>query len=85
MTTLSDALPLLTEIVQELNRAETKHPNWVGHGDIIYAAAIVQEECGEMIRASVQYVLEGGELAKVREEAIQTAAMCIRMIQNLPS
>lgn len=72
---------LILEIVMELDRATIKHPNWPD--DVIYQAAIVQEECGELMRAAVQLQLENGSEDAVKKEAIQTAAMCLRLLRNL--
>lgn len=69
------------QVIEEVIRAERKHPNWPG--DIIHASAIVNEESGELIRASLQYVYEDGSKEDLRKEAIQTAATCIRLLKNL--
>lgn len=77
------ALNILEEICEELFRAEIKFPYWPD--DIIHAAAIVNEESGELIRAAIQFTYEDGEIEEVKTEAIQTAAMCIRFLKNLNS
>ena len=73
------------EVIQmiqaELARAEIKHPSWPS--DQIHAAAIVTEECGELMRAAVQYELEKGSIENIEEEAIQTAATCIRLLKDI--
>lgn len=68
-------------ILEELQRAEAKHPKWPK--DVIHAAAIVSEESGELIRAAVQYTYEDGNKKDLEKEAIQTAATCIRFLKNL--
>lgn len=77
---LSDINDIFRDIIIEVNRAETKHPNWPS--DQVYAAAIVGEESGELMRAAVQYQMEGGEKNEIKLEAIQTAATCIRLLKN---
>ena len=71
----------ILEIRRELKRAEAKHPYWPK--DFVHAAAIVNEESGELIRAAIQLHYEGGQLEDLRKEAIQTAATCIRLLKNL--
>lgn len=73
---------IINLIIEELIRAELKHPDWPT--DVVYKAAIVSEESGELMRAAVQYEMEGGDIEDVRTEAIQTAATCIRLLLNLP-
>lgn len=68
-------------IRDEVARARTKHPTWP-RGDTLFSAAIVMEEAGELMRAAVQHRGEGGTLEACDEEAIQTAAMCIRFLQR---
>jgi NTP pyrophosphatase (non-canonical NTP hydrolase) len=81
---------ILDEILKELKRAKKKHPNWPDH--IVARAAIVSEEAGELVRASLIYKyersVEGSEeqllqIKEMRTEAVQTAAMCIRFLENL--
>lgn len=66
----------------ELKRAETKHP--VFPDDMFRQLAIMQEEAGEVTKAVLHYHYENGTLNDIREELIQTAAMCMRMLINLP-
>lgn len=71
----------IRSILVELERAQTIHPNWPF--DAIHGAAIVGEEAGELIRASLKYQYEKGTKEEMVEEAIQTAATCIRFLKNL--
>jgi hypothetical protein len=52
-------LHLQQEIAQELAKAEAKHPNWPTN--LIKQAAIVSEEAGELIRATLLHEDEGGQ------------------------
>lgn len=66
----------------ELESAKKKHPKWPK--DIIHKAAIVVEESGELIRSAIQYVFEKGRFYDMHHEAIQTGAMCLRFLNELP-
>lgn len=71
----------LEAIVNEYERAVSKHPDWPK--DAIHAAAIVAEESGELVRAALQYNYEQGEMQSIQNEAIQTGAMAVRMLRNI--
>ena len=67
----------------ELCRARRKFPTWPT--DPLHALAILGEEFGELTKAMVQATYEPGisSLADVKEEAIQTAAMAMRLLESL--
>lgn len=76
----------LALIEMELKKARAKHPFWPGSEskqDILFAASIVGEESGELIRAAVQYYGENGDADACFKEAIQTAAMCFRFLEGI--
>ena len=77
-----DRLQKYNPIDKELKRAEKKHPAWPPN--IFEQVAIVNEEAGEVTKAVLHYRRERGSLDEVKEELIQTAAMCMRMLKNLP-
>ena len=60
----------------EIALAQDKFPDFPT--DPIHAVAIVGEEAGESIQAALQAVYESGDTARIKEELIQTAAMCAR-------
>jgi hypothetical protein len=72
---------VIETVFDELRKAETKHPSWPT--DPIHAAAIVAEEAGELVQASIDhyYTVECKE--RIIKEAAQTAAMGIRLLINL--
>ena len=72
---------ILSDILQEVERAEGKHPDWPD--DVIHAVAIVAEESGEAVRAALNHVYHGGAIDDVCTELVQTAATCIRALDNL--
>jgi len=67
-------------IDSELEKAREKLPFWPE--DVIHGAAILGEEAGEVIKAALQYRYEGGKREEIFKEAIQTAAMAIRLLEN---
>ena len=70
-------------VAKELRKARAKFPRWPD--DPIHAAAVVQEEAGELGKAALQSVYEPDKsgMVEVRAEAIQTAAMALRLIENI--
>lgn len=66
-------------MTDELMKAIAKHPNWP-EDNIIHCAAIVSEESGELIRATLQLHYESGSIDEVEKEAIQTGAMALRFL-----
>ena len=67
--------------VGELENAEKKHPNWPV--DPVHAAAIVNEEAGELIRAALNYNYENKPYFEMTDEAIQVGAMALRFLLNI--
>ena len=72
---------IYNEIDAELKFAKTKHPDFPT--DMFQQLAIMQEEAGEVTKAVLHYHFEYAHLTDVKNELIQTAAMCIRMLENL--
>jgi Flp pilus assembly protein CpaB len=72
---------IFAEVDSELKRAKLKHPNWPT--DKLHQMAIVNEEAGEATRATLHLIYEDGTPERVKTELVQTAAMCIRMLENL--
>lgn len=73
---------IVLEVLREIDKAAAKFPTWPSRA--VDAAAIVAEECGELQRAALQATYEGGTIEAVRKEALQTAAMAIQFLANLP-
>jgi NTP pyrophosphatase (non-canonical NTP hydrolase) len=72
---------ILKNIINEYESAIEKHPEWPK--DIIHMVSIMNEESGEAIRAALQYEYEGGSLQELEIELRQTAAMCLRCLNNI--
>lgn len=73
----------LNKIGTELGKAVEKFPYWPS--DPFVALAILGEEYGELQKAILQFVYEPGKATEldIEKEAIQTAAMCIRLVKSL--
>lgn len=74
---------VLDEVMAELDRATTKFPTWPT--DPLHALAVLGEEYGELNKAMLQLTYEPHKSTAedVRMEAIQTAAMAIRLAMSL--
>ena len=68
-------------IKAELTRAEEIHPNYPQN--IFMQLAIMQEEAGEVTKATLDYMSGKHGIQELKDELIQTAAMCVRMLNNL--
>lgn len=75
--------PIQHEVFDEIERAIAKFPTWPT--DPLHAVAVLGEEFGELVKATLQAVYEPHKstMADVREEAIQTAAMALRFLASL--
>ena len=72
---------IMVRVDKELERAREKFPSWPR--DMIHAAAIVAEEAGELLRASLQYHFEEEKtLEDCDRETIHILAMCIRFLEG---
>ena len=71
------------EIAAEAERAVAKFPTWPT--DPLHALAVLGEEFGELTKAMVQLVYEPHKASaeEVRTEAVQTAAMALRLYRSL--
>lgn len=74
---------MIDDILAELERATTKFPTWPT--DPLHALAVLGEEYGELTKAMLQLTYEPHKTsgAEVRAEAIQTAAMALRLAMSL--
>lgn len=74
----------LSLIMNELRDAETDHPTWPE--ECIHAASIVVEEAGELLRDCATFEENGDErlIVNMQIEAVQTGAMAVRFLKNLP-
>lgn len=73
---------VVLEVLAELDRAKKLHPNFPA--GIVRQVAIMAEEAGEAIREANRIEDDGiGDLAELRTELIQTAAMCLRVIEHM--
>ena len=76
---------VLQQVIAELDRATRKFPTWPT--DPMHALAVLGEEFGELTKAMLQFTYEPHKKVArtdIREEAIQTAAMALRLAMSLP-
>ena len=69
------------EILAEYRRALVKFPGWPTN--LAEAATVFGEEAGETVKAAAEAWWTGGDKEEVAKEAIQTAAMAMRLILGL--
>lgn len=67
-------------ILHEVLRAEKLHP-WNKTG-MYKQVTILTEEAGEVAKAVLKFKEDGEPKENIKEELIQTAAMCIRMLKQ---
>lgn len=60
----------------EFMQAEIKFPGWPK--DIVHGVAIIQEECGELVKACLDFFYGRGTIEQVKKEMAQTGAMVLR-------
>ena len=60
----------------ELVKAEQKFPGWPK--DIVHGVSIIQEECGELVKACLDFYYGRGTIEQVKKEMGQTGAMVYR-------
>ena len=72
---------ILESVITELDLAKAKWPGWPV--DPVHAAAVVSEEAGELVQAANDFCYSGGNLDRMKEEAIQTVAMGLRFLAGL--
>ena len=70
-----------TEIFKELKAAQEKFPGWPT--DVVHAAAIVAEECGELVKAAIDFFYGRGSKLELQREAAQTGAMVYRFMMDI--
>lgn len=76
-------MDVIDQITAEVARATMKFPTWPT--DPLHALAVLGEEYGELTKAMLQLTYEPHKSTAddVREEAIQTAAMALRLAMSL--
>lgn len=70
-----------SEIIDEVIRASSIHPTWPT--DAVHAVSILTEESGELMKAAIEYHYNNGDIEAVREEAVQTGAMALRVLMHI--
>lgn len=69
-------------VLNELQAAKRAWPEWPT--DLVYGAAVVAEEAGELVQATLNAHYKGTRRDLAKKEAEQTAVVAIRFIANFP-
>lgn len=74
---------IVSEVLAEVGRATVKFPTWPT--DPLHALAVLGEEFGELTKAMLQFTYEPHKTNRdeIRAEAMQTAAMALRLAISL--
>ena len=74
---------VVSEVLDEVKRATAKFPTWPT--DPLHALAVLGEEFGELTKAMLQFTYEQHKTNRqeIRAEAVQTAAMALRLAMSL--
>ena len=72
---------VLAQVMNEIDRAEKIHPVWPR--DVVKAASLCSEECGELVRAANTFDETRTGRKDIVTEAIHTAATAIRLLKNI--
>lgn len=80
----SDAM---RRIAEEVVRARRVHPAalWKGHHateNRLIQAGVVLREASEMMEAALNHAAYQGDWSDAEEEAVQTAATCVRLLEG---
>lgn len=67
--------------LEEILAAEKVFPGWPS--DVVHAAAIVAEECGELVKAAIDFHYGRGCKGVLQNEAVQTGAMVYRFLMDI--
>lgn len=68
-------------IQRELTRAKCVHPNFPD--DPSQMVMIMVEEAGETVQAVNNWMWHGGDRQHIIDELIQTACVCVRILEKL--
>ena len=84
MSDLRDRLEQMLDAIRAelIDRAEKKFPEFPT--DPVHAAAIVGEEAGELLQATLQATYEGQAWGPSYNEAVETGAMALRFLVMMP-
>jgi hypothetical protein len=80
-------LKIIQMVDKELESAKSHYPWWPT--DAVHAGAIVAEESGELTQATLDHTYKHlnhkgvDTIDRMRKEAVQTAAMAIRFLENI--
>ncbi len=78
---MKTTIDVFNDIQTELDRSFELHGDLPAN--IVGMTAIMAEEAGECVKAANNCVFHGATVAELEKEAIQTAAMCVKMVMKI--
>ena len=81
----SDEVEILADVLLKLDEMKVKYPEWPSNP--LYAASMIGKEYSQLIADVLCLVLKSdySKISDVKENAIQTAAVCLRFLLNINS
>ena len=77
----NEITPILEDFIRGYHRANTKHPETFQ--TLFEMCAVLSEETGEVSNAVLNYAHGLGGKEQIKQELIDTAAVCIRALEYL--
>jgi hypothetical protein len=77
---LARASAIFLKVLDELNRARTKHPEWPDSA--IVRMSFVSEELGEAVKAVNEWVFDAQPFSEVEKELVHTISTAFRFLME---
>lgn len=74
-------LDIIADVCSEVEKSEVYYPGFPL--DAVHAAGMVTEAAGALMKASFLWAYDGHDPQEIRQEAINTGAMAIRLLIHI--